>query len=243
MSLHEGHRQRMYEKVAKDALAEHEWLEVLLFGCLPRRNTNDIAHRLIATFGSDLNVFSASMEDLKKVPGVGDSVAAQICAIGHFFKKYREKQEPTFTEKFSSRAFLPFVKKTCENVFFEMVELYLLDGDGHVLKKQRFSIESICTVRVLPEDISAFLLSEGSSGVVMVHNHPYGEATPSEADDLMTKNCQMLCSIHNKLFCDHIIYAPNGMYSYYLSGRMGEISKNYSVSKFLDHEYVGSGTK
>ena len=52
----------------------------------------------------------------------------------------------------------------------------------------------------------------------------------------MTKNCQMLCSMHNKLLCDHIIYAPNGMYSYYLSGRMVEISKNYSVSKFLGEE-------
>jgi len=70
----------------------------------------------------------------------------------------------------------------------------------------------------------------------MVHNHPYGEAIPSDSDDRMTKNCQMLCSMHNRLFCDHITYAPNGMYSYYLSGRMKDISQNYSVCKFLEDE-------
>ena len=236
MALHEGHRQRMYQKVEKGALEEHEWLEVLLFSAVPRKNTNELAHLLIARFGSALKVFSASMEELQKVPGVGASVAAQIRAIGHFFENYRETQEPKYYGKFSSRDFLPFVKKTYEDVFFEVVDLYLLDGEGRIMKKQRFSIESICTVKVLPEEVSSFLLSEGASGAVMVHNHPFGEAIPSEADDLMTKNCQMLCSMHNRLLCEHIIYAPSGMYSYYLSGRMGEISKNYSISKLLDKE-------
>ena len=69
MALHEGHRQRMYEKVEKDALADHEWLEVLLFGALPRKNTNELAHRLIAQFGSAIKVFFASREELQKVPG------------------------------------------------------------------------------------------------------------------------------------------------------------------------------
>ena len=236
MALHEGHRQRMYQKVEKGVLEEHEWLEVLLFSAVPRKNTNELAHLLIAQFGSALKVFSASKEELQKVPGVGASVAAQIRAIGHFFERYRESQESKYYGKFSSRDFLPFVKKTYEDILFEVVDLYLLDGEGRIMKKQRFSIESICTVKVLPEEVSSFLLSEGASGAVMVHNHPFGEAIPSEADDLMTKNCQMLCSMHNRLLCDHIIYAPNGMYSYYVSGRMGEISKNYSISKFLDEE-------
>ena len=52
MAIHDGHRQRMYEKAEKGVLAEHEWLEVLLFNAIPRRNTNDIAHALIAQFGS-----------------------------------------------------------------------------------------------------------------------------------------------------------------------------------------------
>ncbi len=239
MALHDGHRQRMYLKAEKDALEDHEWLEVLLFAALPRRNTNEIAHRLIAQFGSAYDVFFASMEDLQKVPGVGVSVAAHIRAIGHFFKKGQEKKEPKFVGEFSSRAFLPFVKERYKDELYEVVDLYLLDGNGRVMKRQRFSIDSICTVEVLPEDLSSFLLTKGALGAVMVHNHPFGEAVPSDADDAMTKNCQILCSINNRLLCDHIIYAPSGMYSYYLSGRMREISEAYSVGKFLDDKKDG----
>lgn len=236
MSVHDGHRLRMYQKIEKNALEEHEWLEILLFNGVPRKNTNELAHALIAKFGSATKVFSASMEELQTVPGVGVNVAGYLRTIGRFFESYREREEPGYYGKFTSRDFLPFVKRVYADVLFEVVDLYLLDGDGRIVKKQRFSIDSICTVKVLPEEVSTFLLSDGASGAVMVHNHPFGEAKPSEADDTMTKNCQMLCSMHNRLFCDHIIYAPNGMYSYYLSGRMGDISKNYSVSKFLGED-------
>lgn len=233
MGLHEGHRQRMYEKMEMGALVEHEWLEVLLYGVIPRKNTNEIAHRLLDYFGSAVNVFSASMEELQRVPGVGESVAGHLRTIGYFYKQYKEANAPQFTGKFSSREFLPFVKETYKDLHYEVVDLYLLNGESRIVKKQRFSVESICRVNVMPEEISSFLISEGVSGAVMVHNHPYGQATPSESDDRMTKNCQMMCSMHNRLLCDHIIYAPNGMYSYYLSGRMQEISKLYSMDRML----------
>ena len=233
MGLHEGHRQRMYEKMEKDALAEHEWMEVLLYGAIPRKNTNEIAHRLLDYFGSPVNVFFASMEELQRIPGVGESAAAHIRAIGYFYQKYKESTMPQYSGKFSSREFLPFVKEMYKDLHYEVVDLYLLNGESRILKKQRFSVESICKVNVMPEEISSFLISEGASGAVMVHNHPYGQAVPSESDDRMTKNCQMMCSMHNRLLCDHIIYAPNGMYSYYLSGRMHEISQLYSMDRVL----------
>ncbi len=234
--MHEGHRLRLYQKLSKDALEEHEWLEALLFNAVPRKNTNDLAHALIHKFGSALDVVYASVEELQTVPGVGVSVAAYLNIIGRLLKAHKEKEAPKFHGKFQSRDFLPFVKETYKDTHYEVLELYLLDGEGRVLKKRGFSVDSISSVKIVPEELSAFLLEKGASGVVMVHNHPYGEAVPSEKDDAMTKNCQILCSMHNRLFCDHIIYAPNGMYSYYLSGRMQEISEHYSVGKFLGRE-------
>lgn len=226
----------MYQKIDKNALEEHEWLELLLFTALPRKNTNEIAHALLTKFGSVSDVLFAPMDELQSVPGVGASVGGFLRAVGHCLESFQAGKEPKYYGKFESRAFLPFVKETYKDILFEVLELYLLDGDGRIMKKQRFSVDSICTVQVVPEEISEFLLLNGASGVVMVHNHPYGEALPSETDDSMTKNCQLICSMHNRLLCDHIIYAPNGMYSYYLSGRMETISKNYSVSKFLNAE-------
>ncbi len=235
MSLHDGHRLRMYEKLKNTKLAEHELLEILLYNAVPRKNTNELAHTLIMKFGSLEGVCSASMEELQKIDGVGVQLAGYLFLFGELVRRgiEVEKNRERFTGRFTPHTFMPFVKKIYKDVPFEVVDLYLLDGDGYVMKKQRFSIESISKVQVEPEEISAFLITEGASGVVMVHNHPIGEAVPSNADDVMTKNCQILCSTHNRLLCEHIIYAPNGMYSYYLSGRMKEISENYSVQKVL----------
>ncbi|MBO7297723.1 MAG: hypothetical protein J6U60_01595, partial [Clostridia bacterium] len=87
------------------------------------------------------------------------------------------------------------------------------------------------------EELSAFLLTEQASGVVMVHNHPFGSAFPSEADDKMTINVQMLCSMHNRLLCEHVIYAPDGLFSYYLSGKIQDIGREYVFSRLLEEKY------
>ena len=83
MGLHEGHRQRMYEKLKKNAMEEHEWLEMLLFMSVPRRNTNDLSHRLIQRFGSVEEVLKASLEELQTVEGVGIQIAAHLKCIEH----------------------------------------------------------------------------------------------------------------------------------------------------------------
>ena len=232
-SLHDGHRLRMYEKISKDALADHEWLEALLYIALPRRNTNDIAHQLLRKFGTTEKVLTASLEDLQTVPGVGGSLAAYIKCVGHFCQKFQSKGGLEYVGVYETNAFWAYVKEAYKDILFEVVDVYLLDGESRVLAKKSFSIDSICTVRVLPEEVSSFLLTEGTSGVVLVHNHPFGLPGPSDADDRMTKNFQMLCSMHNRLLCEHIIYAPSGLFSYYHSGHLREISKGYSVEQVL----------
>ena len=236
MQVHGGHRQRMYEKLKKNACEEHEWLEMLLFGMQPRRNTNEVAHRLILRFGSVEDALAASLEELQTVEGVGIQIAAHLKCIEHFYKHYKKDMSGVFQERYTPQAFLSFVKTAYEGMPYEVADLYLLDGDGFVLKKQGFTIENISKVLMKPEILSAFCLTEGASGVVMVHNHPVSVALPSEDDDLMTKNMQVLCSMHNLLFCDHIIYARDGIYSYYLSHRLAEISKKYSVQNLIQKE-------
>lgn len=235
--LHDGHRQRMYEKVKKDALNEHEWLEVLLYAAIPRQNTNELAHRLLAKFKSVDGVMKASMDALQEVQGVGASVAAYLCTLGHFFRDYRKQEEPKYYGIFDPHSFLSFVKYAYENEEHEVADLYLLDGEGEVLVRQRFSLDCLFKVDVIPEELSAFLLTEQASGVVMVHNHPFGSAFPSEADDKMTINVQMLCSMHNRLLCEHVIYAPDGLFSYYLSGKIQDIGREYVFSRLLEEKY------
>ena len=167
---------------------------------------------------------------MQSVPGVGLNIACYLRNIGRLLEIHRQKNELAYPAVFHPRDFLPFVKRAYKGTMYEVLELYLLDGEGRIMKKRAFSVESIARVSVVPEDLSEFLLERGASGVVMVHNHPCGMAVPSNADDEMTRNCQMLCSMHNRLLCEHIICAQEGMFSYYLSGRLQKISGNYSVT-------------
>ena len=138
-----------------------------------------------------------------------------------------------FEDKYTVRGFLSCVKGQYCDMPYEVADFYLLDGEGYVIKKRSFTTENISTVLMQPEILSAFCLTKGACGVVMVHNHPSGNPNPSKDDERMTKNMQVLCSMHNLMFCDHIIYADSGIYSYYLSGRLKDISKTYSLDTLI----------
>lgn len=233
MGEHDGHRKRLIAKIDKGALEEHEWLEVLLFSALPRRNTNDIAHRLLAKFQTIPNIFSAPIKELTSVKGVGDSVAGNLRAVGHFLEKYYVKSEKYFVGKYTSAEFIPFVKQVYAKERYEVVDVYLLNGTGEVFSRKRFTDENRATVALQPEELTRVIVEETPSGIVLVHNHPDGRAEPSETDDYTTNKCQVVCSFHNIMFCDHIIYAPDGVYSYYNSGKLKEISMEYSMQGVL----------
>lgn len=233
MSEHAGHRARLIEKLDKNVLEEHELLEALLFNAIPRRNTNDIAHRLLAQFGTVKGVFDATMSELKQVKGVGESVAAYLFCIGSFYKKYYQPQEKLFPETYIPNEFLTFVKTQYHALTHEVIDFYFLDGAGKILSRKRFSDTDKHRVVLNPTEFTKRLIKEKAEGVVAVHNHPTGEASPSELDDSATSQIQVVCSIQNVLFCDHIIFAGDEVYSYYQSGRMKHISNDYSLTNIL----------
>ena len=236
MSAHDGHRGRIIKKLDEDILLDHELLEVLLFNAQPRKNTNDIAHALLARFGGIDDIFRASCEQLEEVDGVGPSISSYLFCIGKFYKKYFDLNKKEFEGRYEAKKFLPFVNKVYRNEPREVLDLYLLDSDGLVFEQYRFSVRSEFEVTLEPEELTSLLLREKPSGIVMVHNHPNGLASPSDKDELVTSKLQLVCSFHNVLLCDHVIYAPNGMYSYYLSGKLVDISSHFSLSGILEEK-------
>ena len=241
MGAHDGHRKRIIQKIESNALLPHEFLEILLFNGVPRRNTNDLAHRLLAEFGSIPGVFAASMEQLQRVDGVGESLAAYIRVIGLCYTQYSQvAKESPYPKTFNRDSFLPFVKKEYCNLTREVLDVYLLGEDGLIVARKRFSEERFFDVELPPEELTKLFMEYSPSGIVLVHNHPFGEATPSKTDDRMTQQCQLICSTQNVLLCDHIIYAPNGLHSYYLSGEMQRISQRYSLDSVLEGKNLPS---
>ena len=234
MSEHMGHRQRLYDRLKEGKIFEHELLEMLLFNAVPRQNTNALAHRLLAKFGTVKGIFQASLKDLEKVEGVGRSVAGYLHILGRMNERYCEElfmdlEEPSV---FSHERFLAYVKRVYSRFFEESLDFYMLDSQGRVLGKRRFKGEEK-SAELEPESFTNLLLAELPAGIIAVHNHPTGRAKPSEADDNFTAKCQVACSFHNVLFCDHIVYGSGEAYSYYLDGKLGNISKQCSLGEML----------
>lgn len=230
---HEGHRNRIIQKLDSGVLLEHELLEILLFNAVPRKNTNDLAHRLLAQFHTIKGIFTASEQELESVRGVGKNVAAYLVCVGEFYKRYFESSKSIFDEPFNPRAFLSYIKIVYEDEKVEVLDAYLLDKENKIFKRKRFSGGTSSNIVFAVEDFTQALLTYKPCGIVLVHNHPNGLAKPSIKDETTTEKCQMLCALHNVLFCDHFIYAPDGVYSYYLSGKMQKISKDFSVKNLL----------
>lgn len=224
---HGGHRRRLIEKLKSGALTEYEYLETLLFNALPRRNTNDLAHRLLSRFGTVYNIFSADLEELLSVDGIGESVALYLHCIGAFYSAYYRKDDNRYFGRYNSGRFVSYLKNLNQYPVEETMEILLLDENGYVLTKQSFD-GGITRVILNPETLTRLLADHHPSGVVIIHNHPSGDPTPSEKDEETTRKCQLLCAGHNVILCDHIIYGRNGVYSYYQSGALKEISKDYS---------------
>ncbi|MBR2374698.1 MAG: RadC family protein [Clostridia bacterium] len=220
MSLHEGHRARLIEKLAsaENSVLEHELLELLLFSAIPRRNTNDIAHRLLAEFGSIPQVFAASMEDLQRVEGIGKNAAAFLRCIGIFQERYYTTNLKIYSGEFSVDQFLAYAKKYYYRETEEVFDVYFLRSDREVFGLQRFSVHSPRMVEFLSGEFAETLVRVKPAGVVVVHNHPLGSSRPSQADFATTKRCQEICGAHNVLLCDHVIYGRDGVYSFYIGG-------------------------
>ncbi len=238
MGLHDGHRKRAIEKLKENNLVEHELLEVLLFNAIPRRNTNDLAHRLLAEFGSIQNLFNASMERLQQVKGVGESIAAYVFVIGQFYKKAYKPVEVEYPERFDEKEFYSFIKRKYANERKETLSFYFLDHDSKIIGHEQEISDSSFKAELPPEELTNLLAKYAPAGLVVVHNHPIGEARPSGTDDKMTRQIQLICSMHNVILCDHIIYASEGIYSYYFDGKLKEISQKYSFSEIMAERNV-----
>ncbi len=224
MGEHDGHRQRLMNKLGVRKLCDHEYLEILLYTALPRRNTNDLAHRLMANFGDLMGVLSAPKEQLEQVEGIGKNAAAHIFCVGEVVRACVNNEVAVLPKRFDNQRFLSYVKQEYVDVSSELLDIYFIDADGNIYKRKTLAEGSAFTVSLGGAEFAQTCISEHTSGIVLVHTHPSGNAKPSVTDDETTGKCQQLCALNGVLLCDHVIYGKNGIYSYYLSGRLSTIA-------------------
>ncbi len=231
---HEGHRQRMIEKLKGEPLPDHELLEVFLFPSVPRRNTNDLAHQLLNKFHSMRGVFTASMEELMEIPGVGKSVAANVVTTGLIIQRHFMRSPNAFEGGWMEQDFVAFAIEQYKDFKVEVFDVYLLDERGEVIRRLRYCEFEKAKVAFELMEFSRVIAAEEPARVVLVHNHPTEIAAYSPQDDDATDACQMVCSAHGAELYDHIICGQSGVYSYRHSGRLNLFARKYRTRYPLD---------
>lgn len=228
--LHAGHRRRMMDRLLKhaDSLNDHELLEVLLFFSIPRVNTNGLAHELLEAFGDLPRVFEGTYEQFMAVKGVGKQTATHLLCLKEIYTRLLKREAPE-RKAVNLRSFLGIVDQKLANLKTEVVELYFLDRKQQISFVRQFSDNKYDEAGVNAGEISDLIVSQKPHAVIIVHNHPFGAVEPSPQDDQFTAQIQMLCSLNNVKFYDHIIVGGGKPYSYYLCGRLEIIRHNFDV--------------
>lgn len=221
MPIHDGHRQRLKERFLREGLDHFDELyvlELLLFYCIPRIDTNPIAHNLLDHFGSLTNVFEATVEELQKVPGISKNTATFLTLIPQTGRYYQIKRaEPgdiLHTIDQCGRYLVPyFYGRENETVF-----LLCLDAKCKVLGCKMVGEGSVNSANIPIRRVVEIALNTNATTVVLAHNHPSGLALPS-ADDIQTtlRLAKAMAAVEITL-ADHIVVADNDFVSMTQSG-------------------------
>ena len=221
MPIHDGHRERMKKRFLEEGLdgfTQIQALELLLFYCIPQKDTNPLAHALLDRFGSLSQVLEAPVEELRKVPGVGAHTAIFLHLIteaGRFYLVNRSSQENILLSLESCAEYmLPF--------FFgrkvETVYLLCLDAKCKVLCCKEIGEGSVNAAGISVRRVVETALNAGASTVVLAHNHPSGLALPSAEDIQTTRRVALALSAVEIHLADHIVVADGDYVSMVQSG-------------------------
>lgn len=213
--LHRGHRERMRQRFLDTdgvGMNDHELLEVLLFYSIPRRDTNEIAHRLIDTFGSLANVINAPYISLISVDGVGVGSATLIKMLGVLMNRYSvsELQSKRLRVKSVEDA-VPFLQKLLFAKSEEELYVLMFRETGMLIGYQTISLGKDPTfVHTDMGKYARIALHNQATFVIVGHNHPNGELRPSTQDIRLTQYLEQAINSFNITFAEHILVSNNG---------------------------------
>jgi DNA repair protein RadC len=216
-NLNAGHRERLRERFLNggaDALPDYELLELLLFRAIPRRDVKPIAKTLLQRFGSFAEVIAAPAARLKEVDYVGDSVVVELKIVeAAALRLARESMRKKLTLG-SFAQVLDYCRSAMAYLETEEFRVLFLDKKNGLLADEVQGRGTVDHTPVYPREIVRRALELNASAVILVHNHPSGDPTPSNADIMMTHNIIEVAKPLGVNVHDHLIIGRNGHTSF-----------------------------
>jgi len=216
-----GHRDRLRQRFRKggaDPLPDYELLELLLFRAIPRRDVKPLAKELLRVFGSFVEVISAPEELLTRVPGLGDGVITELKIVRAAALRLMQgeiRKRPVLTTWSDvigyCRAAMAFESK-------EQFRILFLDKRNHLIADEVQQQGTVDHTPVYVREIVKRALELSSTAIILVHNHPSGDPTPSRADIDMTRTIVTTAKPLGILVHDHLIIGKEGHTSFKAKG-------------------------
>jgi DNA repair protein RadC len=213
----DGHRERLRTRFLKggaDAMPDYELLELTLFAALPRRDTKPLAKALLARFGSFAEVIAAPRARLLEIKGLGESVANHLKiveAAAHRLAKTRVMGRAALS---SWSALLDYCTAAMARSQNEEFRVLFLDRKNNLVADEVQNRGTIDHTPVYPREIIKRALELGASSIILVHNHPSGDPTPSKADILMTREIAAAAKALSIAVHDHLVIGRSGHASF-----------------------------
>lgn len=214
-NVHKDHRQRVRARYFKDgigSMADHNIIEFLLFYGIPFKDTNNIAHALVEKFGDLNGILEAPKEELMKVDGVGENVAALLCLTHDVALLYNERRQQRILDEID-KPVIPYIEAKYSDERREIVYLLCLDASGKLQRCIKVCDGSpdiaVVDTRAIVETVVRF----DSKHVILAHNHPNGFAVPSVADVKTTEELIPVLEAIGVNLVDHIIVSADDTFS------------------------------
>jgi DNA repair protein RadC len=216
-----GHRDRLRERFRRaggDALADYELLEMLLFRAIPRADTKPVAKALIDRFGSFAEVLSAPAERLIEVAGIGERAAEELKLVQAAALRLLRAEAVARPALSSWTAVIEYCRTSMAYEPREQLRVLYLDKRNRIIGDEVQQQGTVDHTPVYPREVVRRALEVGASALVLVHNHPSGDPTPSAADIDMTRRVIEAAKPLGIVVHDHLVIGRSGHVSFKSEG-------------------------
>jgi len=216
-NLHQGHRQRVkarYLEEGLDAFADHQVLEMLLFYCIPMKDTNELAHKMIREFGSLTGLFEAHPKEICKRCEVSENTAILVSLIPKLAGRYYKGKLGARPVLGNPQAAGEYIKTLFAGRTYEAFYVISLDAQNRVNHATLVHEGTINEAPVYPRLIVEAALRHKANTIIVAHNHPGGSLRPSKGDIEVTKTIREATEAIAIRVVDHIIVAGDQFFSF-----------------------------
>jgi len=196
------------------AMPDYELLELTLFAALPRKDTKPLAKALLARFGGFAEVIAAPRARLLEIPGVGDAVVNQLKIVEAAAARLAQTRVLGRPALSSWTALLDYCMAAMARAPAEEFRILFLDRKNVLIADEVQARGTVDHTPVYPREIVKRALEHGASAIILVHNHPSGDPTPSKADIAMTREVLAAAKALGIAIHDHLVIGRSGHASF-----------------------------